>query len=86
MNPELENEFKIYFDRFQCAEFSFPYFENHKFSLRADAILRSKDYDKRHTDYLSSMGSRTLFLERVGHRADLKTWDSPGWYRVTSIE
>ena len=86
MNSELENQFEIYFDRFQCTEFSVPYFENYKFSLPADVILRSKDYDRRHTDYLSSMGSRTLFLERVGHKDGLESWDSPGWYRVTRIQ
>ena len=86
MNTESQDQFSIYFDTFQCDNFNIPYFEDHKFSIAADAVLRSKSYDEKHTEYLTSMGEKTLHLERVRYTTSAKPWDNPGWYRVTSIE
>ena len=64
---------KIYLDREQCRSFHAEYFESDSTVIRANILLESKDYDKPHVAFLSSLGSNLLKISR-------KREDPPGWY------
>ena len=87
-----DNQTSIYLDMNQCGDFNIEYFKDDSCSLPADVILRSKDYDKTHKEFLYPLGSRILHLERIGHKGQKAVdgkpfpWDSPGWYRITNSD
>jgi hypothetical protein len=64
---------QIYLDREQCRNFDTEYFESDDTVIRANILLESKDYDKSHTTFLSSLGNNLLKISR-------KREDPPGWY------
>lgn len=70
---------KIYTDVEQCGLFGAQYFgEGEMLICSADALLRSKGgdgYDKTHREYLESLGSKTLVMERTSNCG-------PGWWEV----
>ena len=63
----------IYLDREQCRSFGTQYFDSDSTVIRANVLLESKDYDKSHTTFLSSLGNNLLEISR-------KREDPPGWY------
>lgn len=69
----------IYTDKQQCDLFGAKYFGvNERLICSADALLRSKGgdgYDKEHRQYLGSLGSQTLVLQRTEQCG-------PGWWEV----
>ena len=69
----------VYLDRDQCGYLEVSYFEAGQIRLRADALLRSKDYDRKHVDLLSPLGSDIIYLIR-------DEGDAPGWYRFADAE
>lgn len=70
---------RVYTDTHQCALFGAQYFgENEVLICSADALLNSKGgdgYDTEHREYLKSLGSKTLVMERTGDCP-------PGWWEV----
>ena len=69
----------IYLDRDQCDDFEVNYFEAGALRIPADALLRSKDYDRKHVNLLSPLGSDIIHLIR-------DEGDAPGWYRFSDAE
>lgn len=67
---------RIYLDRDQCNTFGVAYFDAASTLIAADAVLRSKDYDQEHRDFLEPLGSSTLRVTR-------KEADPPGWYEAS---
>ncbi len=68
----------VYTDRAQCEYFNAPYYDAGRLVVAADTLLKSKKgdgYDTKHTEYLSSFGSKTLLLVRDENTA-------PGWWKV----
>jgi len=66
----------LYLDRNQCNDFQVPYFEEGDLRVRADDLLRSKDYDSFHRGVLEPLGMTGIYLVRVEK-------DHPGWYMLT---
>ena len=66
----------LYLDRNQCNDFQVPYFEEGDLRVRADDLLRSKDYDSFHRGVLEPLGMTGIHLVRVEK-------DHPGWYMLT---
>jgi hypothetical protein len=70
----------IYTDRDQCQDFNVEYFGADTLTIAADTLLRSKDYDEKHTTFLRSLGERTLVLSRTD-----KDPIGPGWWMVREV-
>lgn len=70
----------IYTDQSQCSMFRVSYFDDDEsFRVRASALLKTKNYDKRHRNFLEPLGDSVLHLKR---QAGL----FPGWWDVVRIE
>ncbi len=70
----------IYTDQTQCMHFKVSYFDaDESFKVRASALLKTKDYDREHRDFLEGLGNSTLHLERGAGLF-------PGWWDVVRIE
>jgi len=66
---------KIYTDMEQCVELCVNYFNGRQLVVRANQLLKSKDYDSEHREFLEPLGSTLLHLTRDDS-------DDPGWWRV----
>ena len=76
MNTQDPTPIYLYLDRIQCDTFRVPYFEEGDLRVRADDLLRSKDYDSFHRGVLEPLGMTGIYLVRVEK-------GSPGWYMLT---
>jgi hypothetical protein len=71
--------FEIYTDRSQCDYFEVSYMDKEaELVIAASTLLASKDYDKRHRDYLGGLGEKTIILTRTPEQ-------NPGWWRVSEV-
>lgn len=69
----------IYTDQEQCEMFEVSYFRGTELVIRADELLRTKDYDSEHREILEPLGSTLLHLTRDDS-------DNPGWWRIDRAE
>ena len=73
----FDPDIQVYTDHDQCETFRVSYFDTDaELVVSAEALLRTKEYDQPHKDFLEPFGSATLVLTRT---EDL----GPGWWKVT---
>jgi len=73
----FDPDFQVYTDMDQCDSFQVSYYDEvATLVVSAEALLRTKEYDQPHKDFLEPFGSATLVMERNGNL-------SPGWWRIT---